>query len=208
VPHAVDTSAFDVKAPDTILRERLGLRPHVIAYVGRLVEEKGVRVLLEAYRRLPRRESTSLLCVGGGPLAKLSRAEPGVIVVDGVQHSDVPQYLACADLVVLPSLTTPSWKEQLGRVVLEAMACGLPVIGSDSGEIPNLINETGGGVVVPEGKAAALSGALAWLIEDPAAARELGDRGRAAVRARYSVRAVATRLAKALELESPKGKAA
>ena len=106
------------------------------------------------------------------------------------------------------SLTTPSWKEQLGRVALEAMACGLPVIGSDSGEIPNLINETGGGVVVPEANAAALSDALAALIEDPAAARQLGDRGRAAVRARYSTQAIAIRLANALRLESPKGKAA
>ena len=55
------------------------------------------------------------------------------------------------DVLVLPSHTTPTWKEQFGRVIVEALWCGVPVVGSDSGEIPWLIELTGGGLVFPEG---------------------------------------------------------
>jgi glycosyltransferase involved in cell wall biosynthesis len=172
----------------------------VVAYLGRLVEEKGLRVLLDAYRRLPVRASTSLLCIGGGPLGDECRREPGTVVVDGLRHSDVPKYLALADLAVLPSLTTLGWKEQFGRAAIEAMALGLPVIGSDSGEIPNVLNATGGGVIVPEGDADSLRDALVWLLEDSEARERFGERGRNQVRKEYSTRAVAGRLATALGL--------
>ncbi len=200
VPHAVDVSAFDGEQRDTTLRDQLGLKSLVIAYLGRLVEEKGLKVLLEAYRRLPRRESTSLLCIGAGPLGDMCRAEPGAVVVEGVRHSDVPKYLALADLLALPSLTTSSWKEQFGRAAIEAMACGLPVVGSDSGEIPALITEAGGGTLVPEGNTDALTNELARLLEDKPARMRLADLGRTNVRALYSTQKVAARLAAALRL--------
>jgi glycosyltransferase involved in cell wall biosynthesis len=199
VPHAADLSNFRVQPRDETLRKRLGLQPQVVAYVGRLVEEKGIRVLLEAACFRPMPTSTSLLFIGDGPLAAECRQQSGAVVVTGISHVQVPQYLSLADVVVLPSLTTRSWKEQFGRVVIEALACGVPVIGSDSGEIPYLLEATGGGLVVAEGDAAALSEAIAMLLGNPAKRRELATRGWQRVQSGYSTTAVANELARALE---------
>jgi len=91
----------------------------------------------------------------------------------------VPQYLRQLDLVVLPSITRPNWKEQFGRALIEAMACEVPVIGSSCGEIPNVIGDAG--LVFPEGDVAALRGHIESLQCDPARRREMGERGRARV---------------------------
>ena len=201
VPYAVDVAKFRPGLRDAALGKSLGVRSQVVAFLGRLVEQKGVRVLLEAYRQLPGRESTTLLFVGGGPLAEECRAQPGVVVVEGVPHARVPEYLALADLLVLPSLTTASWREQFGRAAVEAMACGLPVVGSDSGEIPNVLNGADGGVVVPEGDVHALADAVDSLLGDPRARRRMGDQGRESVQRDYSTTAVAGRLLAALSME-------
>ncbi len=201
IPYAVDTASFRPQPADKSLVKQLALRKRVLAYLGRLVEEKGIRTLLQAYRQLPDRPTTSLLCIGSGPLADLCRSEPGVVVVEGIAHSDVQRYLALADVLALPSLTTPNWKEQFGRAAVEAMACGVPVIGSESGEIPNVLKDTGGGVTVREGDAGALGDAITRLLNDRDARRVLGNRGRAAVDRMYSTRAVAARLSTALALD-------
>ncbi len=101
----------------------------------------------------------------------------------------MPDQLRRMDLLVLPSLTRPNWKEQFGRVLMEAMACQVPVLGSDSGEIPYVIGE--GGRVVPEGDVAALRGAIAALSIAPDERRELGRRGRERVLAHYTQQRVA-----------------
>lgn len=207
VPYAVDVARFRPGLREAALGTSLGLQSRVAAFLGRLVEQKGVRVLLQAYRRLPGREATTLLCVGSGPLAEECRAQPGVVVVEGVPHSRVPEYLALADLLVLPSLTTTSWREQFGRAAIEAMACGLPVVGSDSGEIPNVLNGAGGGVVVPEGNVQALAEAIDSLLGDANARRRLGDQGRENVQRDYSTAAVAGRLLAALSMEPVEARA-
>jgi glycosyltransferase involved in cell wall biosynthesis len=199
VPLSVDVSLFQPAVADTGLRERLGLRRHVVSYLGRLVPEKGVLVALEAYRELGRRAETSLLCIGGGPLAAELRREEGVVVLDETPHADVHRILPLSDLLLMPSMTTPGWKEQFGRAAIEAMACGIPVVGSDSGEIPAILGATGGGVVVREGDPAALGEAISRLLESERARRDMGDRGREAVAARFSTRAVAAQLATAFE---------
>jgi glycosyltransferase involved in cell wall biosynthesis len=88
----------------------------------------------------------------------------------------VPTKMRGLDVLALPSLTRPNWKEQFGRVLIEAMACGVPVVGSDSGEIPHVIGDAG--LVVPEGDAAALADALRRLRADTGLRRSLGERGR------------------------------
>ena len=87
-------------------------------------------------------------------------------------------------MLVLPSRTARGWKEQFGRVLVEAMACGLPVIGSDSGEIPTVIGDAG--IVCPEGDAGALAKAIATLTADPARRQELGCRGLRRVEGLYT----------------------
>jgi glycosyltransferase involved in cell wall biosynthesis len=90
-------------------------------------------------------------------------------------------------VLVLPSRTTPTWKEQFGRAITEALSCGVPVVGSDSGEIPWLIGATEGGLVFPEGDQRLLAKRLAELRDQPELRHRLADRGRAAVESMFSV---------------------
>jgi glycosyltransferase involved in cell wall biosynthesis len=106
---------------------------------------------------------------------------------------------AAMDVLVLPSRTTPAWAEQLGRVLLEAMAHGRPVIGAASGEIPWVLAEARGGVTFTEGDVAALAGLLVDVRADPTAWQALGARGRTDVQERFSVDASADALARLAE---------
>jgi glycosyltransferase involved in cell wall biosynthesis len=173
-------------------------RPFTVGYVGRFVEEKGLGILLEAAAGL--RGDWRLRLTGGGPLRDELLAEAArrgvadrVETRPGVPSLEVPAALRDLDVLVLPSLTRPNWKEQFGRVLVEAMACGVPVVGSDSGEIPHVIGDAG--LVVPEGDAAALRDALAALMSDPARRRDLAERGRARVLERFTHAHVARRTA-------------
>jgi glycosyltransferase involved in cell wall biosynthesis len=98
------------------------------------------------------------------------------------------------DVLVLPSRTTPTWAEQFGRVLVEALWCGVPVVGSDSGEIPWVIETTGGGLVFPEGDVATLAETLAQLRREPELREQLARTGRASVEALFGVQAVGQRL--------------
>jgi glycosyltransferase involved in cell wall biosynthesis len=93
------------------------------------------------------------------------------------------------DVLVLPSRTTARWKEQFGRVIVEALWCGVPVVGSDSGEIPWLIGLTGGGLVFAEGDRDALRKHLEALRASPALRARLASAGRAAVERLFTVAA-------------------
>jgi glycosyltransferase involved in cell wall biosynthesis len=92
-------------------------------------------------------------------------------------------------LLVQPSLTRRHWKEQFGRAVMEAMACGVPVVGSASGELPNVI--AAAGLVVPEGDPVALRAAIATLLSNADLRRDMAQRGRARVLECYTHRRVA-----------------
>lgn len=193
----VDTATFAPRDA-TARRQALGLTRFTVGFVGRLVEEKGVRVLLEALADAA--FAFDLLVVGGGPLLGELQAAARAIgwrgrlsVVDVVEHDTVPEYLACMDVLVLPSLTTPSWKEQFGHVLIEAMACGVPVVGSSSGDIPEVIGAAG--VVVREGDAHALRAALTALVQSPERRRELSALGRARVSERFTHEQIAATLA-------------
>src|SRR5207248_3079132 len=98
-----------------------------------------------------------------------------VRVVTGVRHADVPRYLNAMDILCAPSQTTPHWREQFGRMLVEAFACGVPVIGSDSGEIPYVIDKSG--LIVAETDEPAWRKALTELVESPTRRRELVARG-------------------------------
>lgn len=168
-----------------------------IGYVGRLVAEKGLDVLATAAGPLLREHpSWHLVLVGDGPWRAAGRAWQQREGLDGQVHwvprvpsPAMPAMMGALDVLVLPSLTTPRWKEQFGRVLVEAMASGVPVIGSDSGEIPAVIG--GGGLIVPEGDPGALGEALAALARDPAAQGALARAGRARVLAHYTPSAIA-----------------
>ncbi len=171
------------------LPERPTGTPFSIGFAGRLVEHKGLWTLVEALEHLP--GEWRLFVAGTGPLrgpleARLAALGLGQRVqFEGhVPSTQMPQYLAEMDVLVLPSRTRPNWKEQFGRVLVEAMSCGVPVVGSDSGEIPHVIGDAG--LVFPEGEAEALRAYLARLMADAALRKDLGARGRSRVLARYT----------------------
>jgi glycosyltransferase involved in cell wall biosynthesis len=161
----------------------------LVGYVGRLVPQKGVSDLVEAMAGLP--PSVHLLMVGRGALEPhlRQRAEElglsqRIEFAGHVPSSDVPDLLRHLDVLVLPSRTTPTWKEQFGRVLVEAMACGVPVLGSDSGEIPHVIGEAG--LLFPEGNVTTLRKQLGQLADDAELREALGQRGRERVLAHYT----------------------
>ena len=163
--------------------------PFTVGYAGRLVASKGLADLLAAVRRLD--APVEMLLIGNGELRdRLDGQEiPGsrVRVLDGLTHEQMASGYAQLDVVVLPSHSTPTWKEQFGRVIIEALWCGVPVIGSDSGEIPWVIGLTGGGLVFPEGDVEALAARLAELRASPELRRQLADTGRQAVERLFTV---------------------
>jgi glycosyltransferase involved in cell wall biosynthesis len=148
---------------------------------NRLTPGKAPLLAIEAFASLP--SDTRMLIAGDGPMRQeveldierrgLSRR---VALRPRVPSFDVPQLMQSVDVVVLPSITTDRWKEQFGRVLIEAMASGIPVVGSDSGEIPGVIGDAG--IVVPENDAAALGTALRRLHDDADLRARLSKAGR------------------------------
>lgn len=123
----------------------------VIGYVGRFIEEKGIKDLVEAFLRL--NIKAVLLLIGEGKernwLEEKARENRNIIILPTQTHDNLALYYKLMDVLVLPSKTTSSWKEQYGRVLIEAMASGVKVVGSDSGSIPEIIN--GCGTIFKEG---------------------------------------------------------
>jgi glycosyltransferase involved in cell wall biosynthesis len=179
----VDTNHF---TPDSeasrAMRRSLGWEeagPPVVGYLGRFVPEKGVPLLMRTLDGL--RPPWRALFVGAGPLEpalrEWARTRPDrVRILTGVKHDDVPRYLNAMDILCAPSQTTPGWREQFGRMLVEAFACGVPVVGSDSGEIPHTIGPAG--VVVGENDEPGWGRALTELLENPARRTELSTLGR------------------------------
>jgi glycosyltransferase involved in cell wall biosynthesis len=166
----------------------------VIGYVGRLVEEKGVHILLQAAAGLD--GDWVLKVVGTGPYAASLQAlcaqlgiAKRVVWAGVVPSAEIPRVLNELDVLVLPSLTRRNWKEQFGRILIEAMACEVPVVGSSSGEIPHLIADAG--LIFPEGDVEALRDALSRLMQEPDLRLALGQKGRARVLAHYTQQQIA-----------------
>lgn len=182
----------------------------VVGYAGRLVEQKGLDLVIDAARGL---EGVAVRLVGNGPLrdelqARARGAGVELEIDTTVKHEGMAAAYAGFDVLVLPSRTTLTWVEQFGRVLVEALWCGVPVIGSDSGEIPWVIGSTGGGLVFPEGDVRALREAIVRLRDTPGLRRDLAVRGAERARSQFSVEAVAERLHLALSRALDAGRAA
>ncbi len=176
----------------------------LLGYVGRLVEAKGLRTLARALALvadLPWR----FVFIGTGPMEAELRTlltESGLLgrttFAGYTPHTETPRHLREMTALILPSETQPNWKEQFGRVIPEALACGTAVIGSDSGEIPTLIRESGGGLIFPERDAPALAAAMRTLLTDAPLRQRLAARGEAWVREHLSLQSVAATMAATL----------
>lgn len=171
--------------------------PFHIGFLGRLVPEKGIDLLLQSLLRLP--EECELWLAGEGDetrwraMAEQLGVAPRVRWLGNIPSTHVVEYLRRLHVLVLPSRTTPRWKEQFGRVLVEAMACGVPVVGSDSGEIPRVIGEAG--LVFAEGNAEALAACVRTLVEQPALRQQLARTARQRAVEQFSMEQVASRYA-------------
>ena len=157
-----------------------------IGFAGRLIEAKGIELLLEAVRRID--GGVELLVAGTGPLEEAIRGQSAgdsrVRLLGAVPSAAMPGFYRNLDVLVLPTLGRWGWTEQFGRAAIEAMACGTPVIVSDAGELPAVVGEAGR--IVPAGDARALERALGDLREDAAERRRLSEAGRTRVLAEFT----------------------
>ncbi len=196
--YGVDQTIF-YPARSEQAREAFGLPADafVIGYVGRLLRAKGIFDVLDALAASDPSIVFMVMGSGADRADFMARADQlglagRVRIVDPGSPKDVAAFMRALDLFLLLSHTTPTWKEQFGRVIIEAQACGVAVIGSDSGAIPEVVGE--GGWIVPEGDAAALGALIARLRRDTAAIDRAARAGLANVSARYTNRRIAERL--------------
>ncbi len=169
-------------------------RPFTIGFIGRIVPEKGPHILLRAAAQLG--GEWRLRLVGGGSALDELIALAGSLNIGGnvtfagqLPSTELPAEYHKLDVLVLPSLTRRNWKEQFGRVLVEAMASGVPVIGSDSGAIPGVVG--GAGRILPEGDVSALAGALRELRDDPTLRADMIAKGRARFLAHFTHESIA-----------------
>ncbi|MCA9930881.1 MAG: glycosyltransferase family 4 protein, partial [Anaerolineales bacterium] len=160
----------------------------------RLVPEKGVDLLIQAVAKLP--GIWRLHIAGEGserPYLEQLAQQLGIrdrVQFDGaVSSTHMPAYLQQLDVLALTSRTLPNWKEQFGRILIEAMACEVAVVGADSGEIPYVIGSAG--LTFPEDDANALHTHLRHLLQSETLRDKLGQAGRQHVLAHYTQRQIA-----------------
>ena len=164
-----------------------------VGYVGRLAAHKGVEQLIEALAGI---ENALLTVVGDGvqrsALEQKARdlgVDQRVAFVGAVPHGKVRAYLRAMDALVLPSVRKPGWSEQFGHVLIEAMAAEVPVVGSRSGVIPEIVGEAG--LLFDQCDVKGLAKQIRHLMDQPQSADELRVRGRQRVTERYSDEAIA-----------------
>jgi colanic acid/amylovoran biosynthesis glycosyltransferase len=166
-------------------------RPYLL-FVGRFVEKKGVAHLLEAMRALESEGAAlDLILIGDGPIAEMLKGQ-----ASGLKHArflgwlpndEVRRFMRGALALCVPSVAARTGDaEGLPNVVLEAMACAVPVIGSQAGGIAEAVEHGRTGFVVPQADPQAIAEPARWLLRDPALRRRMGHAARDAATTRFS----------------------
>ena len=165
IPNGCDSATFHL-GDRASARHSLGVPPdaELVLYVGRLVAEKGLRELLEAMHLLAaQRPHLQLVMIGGGPmqdeLRTLTAGNDGVRLMGALPPEAVAQWMVAADLITLPS-----YSEGHPNVLVEALACGRPVVATAVGGIPEVV-DAACGVLIPSRDAAALAAGLTQVLE-------------------------------------------
>jgi len=188
----IDLTAFsDSRINATVMREKLGIPPEafVVGTAGRLTPIKGQRYLLEAAAVISQRiPDLFFVFLGDGELAPDLSQMGFSLGIKNVMflgwRQDVPEVMSTFDIFVLPSLN-----EGMGKVLVEAMALGKPIVASNVGGIPDLIIHNHNGLLVPPADVEGLVNSINILLHDPIKRKEMGDRGRV-LAADYSAEAM------------------
>lgn len=166
VPFGVDTEAFLPRATSSVPAGQ----PLTIGYIGRMLPGKGLNILAHALAKI-KSQPWRLLVVGDGSEREEFEAQLAAYGVleraeftGAIEFARVPAYFHKLDVMVIPTETTKRIREQFGRVIIEAMASRVPVVGSTCGAIPEVVGDAG--VIFPEGNSDALAEALSQLLTD------------------------------------------
>lgn len=193
VPNAVDVELFRPLGR-AACRKQFGFSGFTVGYIGRFVERKGIQDLIAALPRCP--AEVNAVLVGSGEYEPAIRQQIAALglqervrIIPEVAPAALTPIMNAIDALALPSRTVPTWKEQFGRVIIEAHACGTPVLGSNSGAIPEVVGK--GGIVFPENDVPALAAAITQLAGDPPLARRMGAIGENQVHEKYTWQKVA-----------------
>ncbi len=207
IGNGVDTTVFRPREEErNTWRARYGISPNdlLILFVGRVRASKGIFDLVHAMKTLVDdpdvdREHLRLVVIGRGPGEQAVRdrikalgLDRFVIMGGAVPHNQIHLIHSCADIFALPSSPRRYWQEQFGIVLIESMACAVPVVSTYSGSIPEVVGDAG--LLVKPSDHTSLSLALKSLAIDPDRRAALGRKGLARVQAVYSLPVVAGRL--------------
>ena len=198
--NGIDLGRFtNVYSAGQIMRAKrsLGIQQgDVVGTMGRLSSVKGQKFLIEAMKEIAAKsKDTKCLIIGSGreedalkDLARSLSLEERVIFT-GAAYMDIPIYLACMDIFVLPSI-----EEGLGLALLEAMSLGRPCVASATGGIVNIVNDGINGILAPVGDSSAIANAVLRILNDKELAKNMSENAKGFVRGRFSIEAMADKM--------------
>ncbi len=168
-----------------------------ISFIGRLIEEKGIFLLLNVFYKISSTfHDWNLLIMGTGPALNTIRnfiaskqLHHRISLFAPVPHEQVAFYVQNSSILVLPSYDTPTWREQFGHILIEAMSCGTPIIGSTAGEIPHVIDNAG--LIFEQKNEQSLLAQLQTLMQDEELRKRLGALGYQRAHTMFSHAAIA-----------------
>jgi glycosyltransferase involved in cell wall biosynthesis len=207
VPAGLDCERFKPAEKNEQVAEKLGISKDLIRilFVGRLVPEKGIFDLLNAFSILLRNvQNVELLIVGSGSssmqiqisqLVENLKIGGKVKFLGSIEYSNMPQIHNLADVFCLPSIPTKTWAEQFGYSMVEAMACGKPVVSTSTGSIPEVVKDRATGILVKPNDPRGLESALEELILNKQERDAFGRNAREWVLQKFEANKVAGQLA-------------
>ena len=193
VPEKIRTISLGVDLVHFSKKRVIDPDTFTILFVGRLVQEKGIRDLYDAFKLLVKeKNAVRLKIIGSGPLEKVFRKKiqndrlTHVVSIERKTYASMVEQYHQADVLCVPSRSTHTWEEQYGMVFIEAMACGIPIVSYDTGVIKSVVGNAG--LIVDEDDIQGLTASIIRIIEDKELGKKLGTMGRERARILYDSR--------------------